>query len=220
MIQGRKIQKVYIVFIVIFVVVSVLSGWINLRHGVYIGDRFFYMIDDNLYKNNKNNNISLKENNGTTEFDIYLDKERQNANIRREGDKTIITYDDSTVIEGRWDGDWLWGEDNIPILPEVIAVIGDERPQIGKITIGYALCKIAGNETSTRGSVTLLILGAIAYLLGALAFIFPNKMYFFMRSWVYKKAELSDAGVLLEKIVGVILMLAGIMLMLGLFIYP
>lgn len=213
-------KKLYIVFVFVLIIVLAFSCWINFRDGIYIGDRFFYIVDDTLYKNNKDNNISLQENDDSTEFDIYLDREHQNANIRWESDKAIITYDDNTVIEGTWDGDWLWGNDEIPILPETLAVVGDERPQIDKITIGYALCKIDRHETSTRGSVGIMIFGAVAYLLGALAFIFPNKVHFFMRKWAYKNAELSDSGVLAEKIASVIIMLAGIVLMLGLFIYP
>ena len=213
-------KKIYIVFISVLIVVLALSCWINFRNGIYIGDRFFYMVDDTLYKNNKNNNISLQENNNSTEFDIYLDREHQNASVRWEGDKAVITYDDNTVIKGTWDGNWLHGDDEIPILPETRVVVGDERPQIDKITIAYALCKIDRGETSTRGSVGIVIFGAAAYLLGALAFVFPNKVHFFMRKWAYKNAELSDEGVLAEKIGSVIIMLAGIVLMLGLFIYP
>ena len=64
----------------------------------------------------------------------------------------------------------------------------------------------------------MVIAGSILYLAGALTFLFPNESHFFMRGWAYKKQELSDEGILAEKIGAVAIMVLGIVGVLGLFI--
>lgn len=71
----------------------------------------------------------------------------------------------------------------------------------------------------TAQILRLVIAGMVMYLVGVLVFLFPNESYFFLRRWAYQQPELSDEGIIAEKIGGVAGMLGGIMLITGIFLY-
>lgn len=220
MAKSRRIM--YIIIIGVFVVALVFSGVINFRKGIYIGDRFFYKSSDSSYNYNTDNRIIVQKNDGSTDFIIIIGGEQQSANLQWAQENVTLTYDDGTVINGIWDKDQLCGEDGFPITYSGIISVHtggeEERYSVSKDIISDTLCRIDKSQTEFRGSILMVIAGSILYLAGALTFLFPNKSHFFMRGWAYKKQELSDEGILAEKIGAVAIMVLGIVGVLGLFI--
>jgi hypothetical protein len=221
--KEKKIDRGILALIIGIAVLAVLfSGWRNLRKGVYLGNDFFYRAGDCLYQKNSVNYIRSVPEDGSIGFTISLNGKEQSASLTRQEDFVSITYDDGTVIEGIWNGQWFsdretgfpleFGADNITI------TVGNQPFQPGKPAISNALCRIAWGGLERKGSMILLCFGGFLYALGAAAFLFPNEAHFFLRRWAYQNAELSESGLLMEKAGGVIVMVVGIVVMLGLFI--
>ena len=59
------------------------------------------------------------------------------------------------------------------------------------------------------------MVGLIVYILGVLAVVYPDKMHFLFRRWVYNNPELSETGRALEQIGGGFVAIVGIILMTG-----
>lgn len=218
--EKMRKNKSMIVLLALFVIALAFSGWRNFRKGVYIGDDFFYKTSDTLFKSGENT-ISFQESDDGTQFTVFMNGEQQTAGVKWNGDHADITYADGTVVAGSWDGQRLLGEDGIPLiysLNEITVTIGNEIAPLGKGTLSDVLCRIDRNETENRGIAMMLVAGGVLYLIGALTFLYPNETHFFLRRWAYREAELSEEGLLAEKIGGVVAMIAGIIIMAGMFL--
>lgn len=213
------------VMLALFLFALAFSGWLNSRRGIYIGDDFFYKMSDTLYKSGENI-ISLQKKGDATQFSVQLNGEKQSAVSQWNGDRVKVTYEDGTVIAGAWKqgSDWgLCGEDGIPLAftaeDGITITVGDGAVPIGRTALANALCRIDRKETESRGSLGATAVGAVIYLIGALTFLYPNESYFLFRRWAYQRAELSDAGLFMEKSGGVVAMIAGLAIMTGIFFY-
>lgn len=220
--KGKNIKNGSVfVMLVLFVAALAFSGWRNFRKGIYIGDDFFYRINDALYKNGEER-ISLEKNSGGTQFFIQLDGETQSAGMQWNDGEAKITYEDGMVIAGSWSDCGLCGKDGIPLafqLDEVTVAFGEEKTPVSRTALSNALCRIDQNMAESRGFAGAVVVGMILYLIGALTFLYPNEAHFFFRRWAYQQAELSDAGVLMEKIGGIVAMLGGLLIITGIFLY-
>lgn len=72
------------------------------------------------------------------------------------------------------------------------------------------------DEGETRGIWYLQVLGIILYILGIITVLYPNEVHFFLTSWKYDYPELSESGLLMQRIGGIIDCLVGIAFMSGL----
>lgn len=218
--EKMKKNKSVIVLLALFVIALAFSGWRNFRKGVYIGDDFFYKKGETLYQNGENT-ISFQRSGGVTQFTVFMNGEQQTAEMKWDGDHAAITYGDGAVVKGSWDGQRLLGEDGIPLiysLDEITVTIGNEIVPVGKGTLSNVLCRLDRNETENRGFGMMIAVGTILYLIGALTFLFPNESHFFLRRWAYRETELSEEGLLAEKIGGIVAMIAGAVVMTGIYL--
>lgn len=219
MTEKRGDRCILALIIITAVLAAAFSGWRNLRKGIFLGNDFFYRVEESLYQKNSANYIRSVPEDGGAGFVIFLNGKEQTASLQRQEDFVSITYGDGTVIEAVWNGQWFCDrETGYPMTFDVAVTFGDEIPEIGKPAISNALCRIVWGDLEPRGSAALILVGGLLYALGAVSFLFPNQAHFFLRRWAYRQAELSEDGVLAEKIGGVVGMAVGVVVMLGLFI--
>ena len=220
--EKRVDRRVLALILGIAVLALIFSGWRNLRKGIYLGSDFFFRAEETLYQRNPVNYIRTVPADSGIDFTIVLNGVEQSANLQRDGDFVSITFDDGTVFEGAWNGQWFY--DKQTGLPMefgggVTVVVGNQIPPIRKPAISNALCRIAWGDLEQRGHVSLLFVGGLLYALGAVTFLFPNEAHFFLRRWAYQNAELSETGLFMEKAGGVVGMVVGVAVMMGLFIF-
>lgn len=217
--EKRIDRRILALIIGIAVLAAIFSCWRNLRKGVFLGNDFFYRAEDSLYQKNSVNYIRSVPKDGSINFTISINGKEHSASLIRQEDFVSIAYDDGTIIDAVWNGQWFCDrETGYPMVFDTAITIGDEIPEIGKPAISNALCRIAWGDLEQRGSIVLLFLGGFLYALGAVTFLFPNEAHFFLRRWAYQNAELSESGLLMEKAGGVVGMAVGVVFMLGLFI--
>lgn len=59
------------------------------------------------------------------------------------------------------------------------------------------------------------MLGGLLYLIGAVTFLYPEKVHFFGTRWRYKNAELSDDGIMMQMFSAVVMMIMAAIIMMN-----
>ena len=223
-------NKTVTVLVGILVVLLVIGGFRNLRTGIVVGDQFLYERSPEYFKAG-DDEIRVIKGDGFTNFEIILDGEARRAALswsRRSGafgaeiehDYATLTFDDGTVVEGFWfANDMLIDKDGRPIswtnLGEMI-VVDDTVRVISNEALSQDLCQIDRGEMVKNGHIAMVLVGALIYVIGAVTFLFPEKMYFLGSRWRYKNAELSDDGIMMQQFGAVICMIMGAVLIVNL----
>lgn len=213
----------------ILVILVVIGGFRNMRTGIVVGDTFLYERSDGYFKAG-DDEIRVIKGDGFTNFEIVLDGEARRAALswsRRTGafgaeiehDYATLTFDDGTVVEGFWFADVLIDKDGRPVLwanqGEMI-VVHDMVRVISNETLSQDLCQIDRGLTVKNGHIAMVLVGALVYVIGAVTFLFPEKMHFLGSRWRYKNAELSEDGIMMEQFGAVICMIMGAVLIVNL----
>lgn len=233
--EEQKLKKQAILLSAILGVLLVLSLWVNLRQGVYVGEDFLHRKSETLYQKGSNT-IEMVKQSESAQFEVSFGGVKESAVMTwAEIDspygkyRVTVTFDDGEVREGIWgrDGElmgdsgmslWMegmfFGDETITITYETTQNYGTSQPRtVGKLTLAETFCKIVFEETTRAGLVRAVLLGAVFYIVGALGFLFPEQMHFLFNRWRYYQPELSDAGIWWEKAGAVCLMVMGVVVM-------
>ena len=81
-------------------------------------------------------------------------------------------------------------------------------------SVAAMLVRMASVKPAHRGEISVIFLYALIYLLGAAQFLWPQKLAFLGSRWKFQtEPELSDAGLFMAQLGGIIVMVAGIVLL-------
>lgn len=220
-----KIDKKILVLAMIMVLMIVLGGWRNLRPGIEVGDEFFVQKSAEYYKKG-NDEIRLIKGDGFTDFQMVIDGTPRNANLvwsKRnlfdvEYDYAEIKFEDAT-IEGYWfESNMLVDNKGVPLIyrsyPISVTVNGEKVP-ISNVALSNILCRLDLGMVQKNGSGAFIILAIVVYVIGALTFLYPEKMFFLGSRWQFKNPELSEDGKMMEQFGGVVLMIVGFVIALN-----
>lgn len=214
----------------ILVILVVIGGFRNMRTGIVVGDTFLYERSDGYFKAG-DDEIRVIKGDGFTNFEIVLDGETRRAGLswsRKNGlfdseiehDYATMTFDDGTMVEGYWfSDDMLVDQDGRPVIwtnPGAMIVVGDAVRVISNEELSQDLCQIDRGLTVKNGHIAMVLVGALVYVIGAVTFLFPEKMHFLGSRWRYKNAELSEDGIMMEQFGAVICMIMGAVLIVNL----
>lgn len=200
----------------VFVLLAVPAGWLQLRNGVMMDGRFFARKNENLYVHGKDS-VSISRNADAAEISIVLDGEQLDAELTIANDLYSFAYADGRVVEG-YAGKWmdeLVDAEGAPIWLDdsVIVVVGNE-PEPSILTREYTLSNILYHMLEgiceQRGHVLVLVCALLIYALGIASIFWPEEVHFFGSRWAYSHTELSDAGVAVQQISGVACAIVGI----------
>lgn len=202
----------------LLVLLLIPSGLINLRMGVYMGERFYIPHD------NKDNSWTYRSAPGYAVTLDWCDKgtgcgvstggPEQSIQLDWMGDWARFQFEDGTVLEGRWTGEALIDADGRPLWMDdeniIQIVVGDEpEPPLSQYTIACALCKMDRRELVSFGSVWFMLFGIFVYGWGLLNILYPEKMHFMGRRWQYEGAALSDSGRAMQVLGGIAFLIIG-----------
>lgn len=228
--QERAARKKFLwIAVPVWIVLTVFGCWFHLRPGIYVDGDFLYRSGPDCYRSLQTEIRSSQEGDAIR-FEAVRDGRETTAVLvwggapaNENGQQVSLTFQDGTVMEAVWDGEFLTGEDGKDIFfgtveHLVTVTVNGKRPPLSNDVWSRIFCRLASGETETRGSWLFLFIGTAAYVLGALGFLFPDNTHFFLRRWQYEKTELSDAGRFIEKSGGIIMMIFGGAMMLHLFL--
>ncbi|MGN0764222.1 MAG: hypothetical protein ACI4MK_12570 [Aristaeellaceae bacterium] len=191
-------------------VLLVPAALLNTRQGVYAGDVFLPRTE------NSYGPVTMTLEDSATVFSGTAADTDFTAVLCRDGDMVSIAFADGATLTGHWDGANLCNDDGTPYAytsHAITVTVGDEPSPLGQAPLADVLCRMAFGVTEAQGSLHLLVLGTVLYVLGSLYVLIPEKMYFLGRQWVFSHAELSDMGRLGQVIGGWVLLAAAAIIM-------
>ena len=212
-------KKKIILMALAFVLLAIPAAYLQTADGVMLDGRFFVQKNDDLYAHGKSS-VSISRNDAGADISILLDGEELNAALAVEGDKYTFAYEDGRTVQGyagKW-ADELVDADCAPVWMEdgVVVVVGNERSP-SALTREYSLSNILYHMVEgiceQRGHFVVILMAMVIYALGIASFFWPEEVHFFGNRWRYANAELSDDGILVQKISGVACAIAGVVLL-------
>jgi len=212
-------SKKIILLALAFVLLAIPAAWLQLRDGVMLDGRFFAQKNADLYIHG-DDSVSITRNDEGADISIVLDDERLDVDLTIANDFYSFAYEDGRKAEGyagKWmdelvdaDGAPIWLEDSI------VVVVNNERAP-SALTREYSLSNILYHMVEgiceQRGHGLVIVMSLLIYALGIASFFWPEKVHFFGSRWAYANAELSDAGIAVQKITGVACAVVGIVLL-------
>ena len=214
--KNRK-KQLLLIGAVLIAVFSLLTGWyFTLRKGVYVGDDFYNKVSDMKYQKNESNYI---ERISDSEFKLMSDTGERTVSLQFNNNLATFDFSDGKSYEGYFDEvtETFRDKEGMIIGWDSIQIVGGDEPkEISDRSYCVPLFQIYFDEGETRGCWYLQVLGIILYILGIITVLYPNEVHFFLTSWKYDYPELSESGLLMERIGGIIECLIGIAFMSGL----
>lgn len=203
-------KKTLAILTVILIIVLGPALWLNTRTGVTIHDQFLFRRASGEYRSLSGWSIVYDEAENT--FLAVLGKQTFHAKAVLDDNFARFTFSDGTIAEGWLDSRFgLVDSNGVPMTfsDDIEIIVGDEnlRLYLTPCAVACEFCRIAMDAAEPYGSIAIVLLGSMIYLLGAAQFIWPEQMFFLFSRWRYQKAELSDDGILAEKASAILLMI-------------
>ncbi len=224
--EREAIKKFLWISVPVWVILATLSCRINLRQGIYVDGDFLYS-EGQGYFCRQQDEICMYEEGPDTRFEVIWDGIKKDATlvwgeaVGNNGTQVYVTFQDGNIIEGIWNGENLSdaeGKDLAFGRFDVVVTVNGKRSPVSDIAWSKIFCRLSLGDTDTKGSIVFIFIGTMSYVLGVLSFLFPDKTHFFLRGWQYERAELSDAGRLIAKTGGIVVMVLGGIIMLQIFL--
>ena len=218
----RLPEKKILILAGIFLFMIIVGCVRNFREGIYILDDFLVQKSEDYFKSGKDEIRLIRASDGTT-FELTFNGVTKRATLvwsksteflNVEHDYASVTFDEGVVAEGIWFSDsMLMGLDRMPLsftMDEKIRFSnGKKISSFEAAKLAEVLCRLDLGDTEKNGDFRLVLMGGLLYVIGALVFLYPDKMHFMGSRWQYKNAELSDDGRLAEQAGGVVMMIVG-----------
>ena len=213
--QEEMARKKFLwIAVLVWTVLTLLGGCFFLRPGIYVQDDFLYRTSPGCYRSWWNEIRSCQERDAI-KFEAVWHGQQTTALLvwhgedsNGRGQRVSVSFQNEIVVEGIWNGAGLLEEDGF-FKQEVTIIVNQQLPPPTEIEWSRIFCRIASEKEETRGHAAFLVFGTVAYVMGALGFLFPDKMHFFMRRWQYEQPELSDMGRAAEKTGSILVMIIG-----------
>ncbi len=212
-------KKKIILLALVFVMLTIPAAWLQLRDGVMMDGRFFAQKNDGSYVNG-DDLVSISRAGNDVDISILLEGQRLDAKLTITDDVYSFLYADGRKVEG-YAGKWmdeLVDADGAPIwlADSIVITVGNER-EPSALTREYSLSNILYHMVKgiceQRGHALVLLCALLIYFLGIASFFWPEEVHFFGSRWAYANAELSDAGIAVQKISGIACAIVGVVLL-------
>lgn len=210
-------KKKILLFALVFVLLLLPAMWIYSRDMVAIGGQQLVCWDGQSYRAG-NDSLTMTARDDGADFDLTLYGEHTKATLRREGEKITVTFATGEIVEGydkglshlmNADGSFL---DADPI----IVLVGNKLAEpLGKTALAdrfFDIWKYGGEQW---GPLWFPLMMGVVYVLGVVQILWPEETYFFLSRWRYTHAELSEDGLVVQKLGGWVALIGSVALMYG-----
>lgn len=203
-------KKHVILLSLLLLVLIVPASLLNLQTGLYVGNDFLLCTDTGYGP------LAMQTQADGVRFTGSLDGFSWDATVQINDSSLSVTLPDGSITTGVWDGEHLCDESGMPYAYTsggITIVVGNEPSPPHPIFQADTLCRMALGQTEQRGSLLCVLVGVICYAIGALAILFPDFIHFFGRRWLYDHAELNDTGRVIQRLGGIVGLIASAVLM-------
>jgi len=211
------IRKKILLFALAFLLLLLPAMWIYSRDMVAIGGQQLVCWDGQTYRAG-NDSLTMTARESGADFDLTLYGERVAAFLRQEGDKITVTFDTGETVVGYDKGfSRLMNEDGTFLETDtlIITVGGELAEPLGKTALANRFFDIWKYGGEQWGPLWFPLFTALIYFFGVAHILWPEECYFFLSRWRYSHAELSDDGLLMQRLGGWVAVISTAVLMYG-----
>lgn len=206
-------KKKFLILVLVLVLLQIPAFFLHSAKGVAICDKLYIQKSDTLYKSGKNYVELEPTEKGASVKGILFGDQELSVEMTVEKYAVTFVYPDEVIV-ANFMGDMLVDQDNTPLAFGPIFANTDVSLQIESVRnqVSAALYDMYMGNVIQRGEPGYIILFILLSVVGATVFIWPEEMHRWGSRWRYDKLELSYDGIMMEKISGVIGMIAGVLL--------
>lgn len=213
-------RKWLVIGVAVFVALAVAGVYCNARQGVWLGGAFYAQTSEGTFAAG-GDRIAIERAENGARFTGEVAGEALDAQLTQNDGRIRVEMGEN-VVEGYPSDGGLVDDEGLPLAwsQGITVSAGDEEPPVHPYVLADALYGMYAGATEPRGEWGMVWIYALLYWMGLVAILWPEETHFLFSRWAYRNAELSDAGIAMQRLGGGVAMAASVVvLFLPLFIH-
>lgn len=213
-------RKWLLIGVVVFVALAAAGVYCNARQGVWLDGAFYAQTSEGTFAAG-GDRIAIERTENGARFTGEVDGAALKAQLTQT-DGLVRVEMGEDVVEGYPANGGLVDSEGLPLAwnQGITVSVGGEEPPTNPYALADALYGMYAGATEPRGEWGMVWIYAFLYWMGLTAILWPEETHFLLSRWAYRNAELSDAGMAMQRLGGGVTMVASVVvLFLPLFIH-
>lgn len=213
-------RKWLLIGVVVFVALAAAGVYCNARQGVWLDGAFYAQTSEGTFAAG-GDRIAIERTENGARFTGEVAGAALEAQLTQT-DGLVRVEMGEDVVEGYPANGGLVDSEGLPLAwnQGITVSVGGEEPPTNPYALADALYGMYAGATEPRGEWGMVWIYALLYWMGLTAILWPEEMHFLLSRWAYRNAELSDAGMAMQRLGGGVAMVASVVvLFLPLFIH-
>lgn len=213
-------RKWLLIGVVVFVALAAAGVYCNARQGVWLDGAFYAQTSEGPFAAG-GDRIAIERTENGARFTGEVAGAALEAQLTQT-DGLVRVEMGEDVVEGYPANGGLVDSEGLPLAwnQGITVSIGGEEPPTNPYALADALYGMYAGATEPRGEWGMVWIYALLYWMGLTAILWPEETHFLLSRWAYRNAELSDAGMAMQRLGGGVAMVASVVvLFLPLFIH-
>lgn len=213
-------RKWLLIGVVVFVALAAAGVYCNARQGVWLDGAFYAQTSEGTFAAG-GDRIAIERTENGARFTGEVAGAALKAQLTQT-DGLVRVEMGEDVVEGYPANGGLVDAEGLPLAwnQGITVSVGGEEPPTNPYALADALYGMYAGATEPRGEWGMVWIYALLYWMGLTAILWPEETHFLLSRWAYRNAELSDAGMAMQRLGGGVAMVASVVvLFLPLFIH-
>ena len=213
-------RKWLLIGVVVFVALAAAGVYCNARQGVWLDGAFYAQTSEGTFAAG-GDRIAIERTENGARFTGEVAGAALEAQLTQT-DGLVRVEMGEDVVEGYPANGGLVDSEGLPLAwnQGITVSVGGEEPPTNPYALADALYGMYAGATEPRGEWGMVWIYALLYWMGLTAILWPEETHFLFSRWAYRNAELSDAGIAMQRLGGGVTMVASVVvLFLPLFIH-
>ena len=213
-------RKWLLIGVVVFVALAAAGVYCNARQGVWLDGAFYAQTSEGTFAAGGDRIAIERAENGALFTGEVTGAALEAQLTQTDGLVRVEMGED--VVEGYPANGGLVDSEGLPLAwnQGITVSVGGEEPPTNPYALADALYGMYAGATEPRGEWGMVWIYALLYWMGLTAILWPEETHFLLSRWAYRNAELSDAGMAMQRLGGGVAMVASVVvLFLPLFIH-
>ena len=213
-------RKWLLIGVVVFVALAAAGVYCNARQGVWLDGAFYAQTSEGTFAAG-GDRIAIERTENGARFTGEVAGAALEAQLTQT-DGLVRVEMGEDVVEGYPANGGLVDSEGLPLAwnQGITVSVGGEEPPTTPYALADALYGMYAGATEPRGEWGMVWIYALLYWMGLTAILWPEETHFLLSRWAYRNAELSDAGMAMQRLGGGVAMVASVVvLFLPLFIH-
>lgn len=213
-------RKWLLIGVVVFVALAAAGVYCNARQGVWLDGAFYAQTSEGTFAAG-GDRIAIERTENGARFTGEVAGAALEAQLTQT-DGLVRVEMGEDVVEGYPANGGLVDSEGLPLAwnQGITVSVGGEEPPTNPYALADALYGMYAGATEPRGEWGMVWIYALLYWMGLTAILWPEETHFLLSRWAYRNAELSDAGMAMQRLGGGVTMVASVVvLFLPLFIH-